>query len=230
MKKQLLILALAVSPVAYADTIYGLYADANYWHASSDSTYTLGNTSTTLDHKDKGQLTVNASLEHGVPLVPNVRVRYADLNTDVKNTNAKIAANSTDLIAYYEILDNVVSVDVGLGAKRLSGTTKTGGQDVLKLDQTLPMAYAGVGAKLPFTGLSAKAELGLAKNHKTSATDALAEIKYNFVDKALVDVGVKAGYRVIDTKYDKARFVAGDAQMPFETNFKGPYVGLEIHF
>lgn len=233
MKKQIVILTLAISPIAYADTIYGLYADANYWHTSSDNIIqTYENERITFDNKNKGQAMINASVEHGVPLVPNVRFRYADLNAVQKNNpNLTIDATSTDLIAYYEILDNVVSVDVGLGAKRISGGTKAFGQEFIKLDKTLPMAYASAGAKLPFTGLSAKAELGLAKGSDVNATDAMAELKYNFVDKALIDVGVKAGYRVMKTEYDKVsypNFMSG--KHPYEMNFKGPYLGIEFHF
>lgn len=234
MKKTLFITTLALSPLAYADTLYGLYADGVYWHTTSDSTQqTHANASTKFDHKAKGQFAVNASLEHGVPLVPNARMRYVDLNATPKgDTPLKLEADSTDVVAYYEILDNVVSVDLGLGVKRINGAVKSQNKDYLDLNTALPMAYASVGGKLPFTGLSAKAELGFAKSTKANATDALAEIKYNFIDKALIDVGVKAGYRTMTVNYDKVsypNFVPAEKH-PFEMNFKGPYLGVEVHF
>lgn len=233
--KKLLVLAglLSVAP-AYADTIYGLYADANYWHTGSNyTTQTDATTRESFDNKASGQKMLNASFEHGIPLIPNARMRYTDLNATSKtNQNLETKANSTDIVAYYEILDNVVSVDLGVGIKRIDGNLNAANQTYVELSQVLPMAYASVGGKLPFTGLSAKAELGLAKNHKAAAQDALAEIKYNFVDKALVDVGVKAGYRVINVDYDKVRhpnFVPAE-NYPYQMNFKGPYVGVEVHF
>ena len=33
-------------------------------------------------------------------------------------------------------------------------------------------------------------------------TDAQAELQYNFIDNLLVDVGLKAGYRILDIKLD----------------------------
>lgn len=237
MKKAILLASLTLAPFsmnAMADTIYGLYADANYWHTNSTYTaQTHSNASTAFDNKTKGQVAINASLEHGVPLVPNVRVRHTTLNADDKtSSHLSTKANNTDVVAYYEIFDNVVSVDVGLGAKRIEGSLNASNQEYLNLSQTMPMAYASVGAKLPFTGLSAKAELGVAKNHKADATDALAEVKYNFVDKALVDLGIKAGYRVVNVNYDKVKypnFVPAENH-PFKMDFKGPYVGVELHF
>ncbi|MDO4441803.1 MAG: TIGR04219 family outer membrane beta-barrel protein [Moraxella sp.] len=217
MKKLLCLMAL-VATTAHADTIYGLYADANYWHTSNESTQD----GTTTKHDSKGRLVASASLEHGVPFVPNAKVRYANLDSSPKNSNAKHDLSSTDIIAYYELLDNVVSVDVGLGAKILDGSINNS----TDLSKTLPMAYASVGGKLPFTGLSAKAELGAAHNSKYKATDAQAEIKYNFVDKALVDVGAKAGYRIMTVEADEIFRDKSD----YKNEFKGPYVGLEVHF
>lgn len=212
-----------LASTAHADTLYGLYADANYWHASNETTQNA----MTKKHDDKGRLMVSASLEHGVPLVPNVRVRHANLDSTEKTTNIKHDLSSTDMVAYYELLDNVVSLDVGLGAKILEGEIEGKMTDnATDLSKTLPMAYASAGVKLPFTGLSAKAEVGVAHNGKYKATDAQAELKYNFIDKALVDVGAKVGYRVLTIEADELLKDKSD----YKNEFKGPYAGVEIHF
>lgn len=216
--KKLLCLVAVLATTAHADTIYGLYADANYWHTSNDTTINQ----TKTEHEDKGRLMASLSFEHGVPFVPNVKVRHANLDSTQKAGNTQHKLNNTDLIAYYEVLDNVVSVDLGLGAKVLDGSINND----TDLSKTLPMAYASAGFKLPFTGLSAKAEVGVAHDSKYKATDAQAEIKYNFVDKALVDVGAKAGYRILNIEADELF----KDKSNYENEFKGPYVGLEIHF
>lgn len=222
--------AVAVLP-AQADTIYGLYADANYWHTSTETT----ENGVKRDYEDKGRLMAAASLEHGVPFIPNVRVRYADLGSKSQDALAtEIDATSLDAVAYYELLDNVVSVDLGLGAKRIEGDVRTAGTVNYELSKTLPMAYASVGGKLPFTGLSAKAELGVAIGTNVKATDAQAEIKYNFVDTPLLDIGGKLGYRALSLDYDEMNIkhlgaVFGE-QVLYKADFKGPYVGVELHF
>lgn len=80
------------------------------------------------------------------------------------------------------------------------------------------------GVKLPFTGLSAKAEASFAKLTDTQVTDAQLELKYNFVDTLLVDVGAKAGYRILDIQLEEG------SNQEAKLKFKGPYLGLEAHF
>ncbi|MFB2539330.1 MULTISPECIES: TIGR04219 family outer membrane beta-barrel protein [unclassified Acinetobacter] len=232
MKKLLIAsVVLVAAPFAQADTLYGVFADANYWHTSASATESKVDT----DYKNQGQMMLSASLEHPVPLIPNARLRYTTLNgTEKNNANGEIKANNTDAIAYYEVLDNVVSLDLGLGAKRIDGDVKQRGVSRIDLNKTMPMAYASAGAKLPFTGLSAKAELGLGYGKNVKATDALAELKYDFVDKALVDVGAKVGYRIVQVDYDEMtnKYLGSvfGSQVPYKVDFKGPYVGLEVHF
>ncbi len=227
----LAMVALMMTSTAHADTLYGLYADANYWQTNIQDKID----GIDRDYKDKGQTMFSASLEHPIPLVPNVRLRHTSLNGTLEsNSNNEIKATTTDAIAYYELLDNVVSVDVGLGAKRIEGDITQSGESRLNLNKTLPMAYVSAGAKLPFTGLSAKAEVGVGVGTNVKSTDAQAEIKYNFVDTPLADVGLKAGYRVLTVDYDETKIqylgsVFG-SQIPYKADFKGPYVGLEFHF
>ncbi len=78
--------------------------------------------------------------------------------------------------------------------------------------------------KLPFTGLSAKGEATYTNFNDAKITDALAEVKYKFIDNLAVDLGLKAGYRVLNIDLDDY----DNNDLKFE--FKGPYVGLEAHF
>jgi outer membrane protein len=82
--------------------------------------------------------------------------------------------------------------------------------------------------KLPFTGLSAKAEVLYSNFDDTQVTDAQAELQYNFVDNLLVDVGLKAGYRILDVKFDD--YESNHTKNDIKFDFKGPYVGVDIHF
>ena len=101
---------------------------------------------------------------------------------------------------------------------------RTVGADKVEISETAPMLYASAGGKLPFTGLSAKAEVLATNYDDTQITDASAEIKYNFVENLLIDLGAKAGYRILNIELDD--------QDGFDTkfDFDGPYIGLEAHF
>ena len=225
--KKLILCLMMIGTTAYADTLYGLYTDVNYWHTQNDHSNAYQKTSS----KDNGQVMLSASLEHGIPLIPNAKIRHTNLKESSSHQ-----LSSSDAIAYYELLDNIVSLDIGLGAKRLKGDIENNADNYnAHLSKTLPMAYASAGAKLPLTGLSAKAELGIAHNSKIKANDAQAELKYNFVDNVAIDVGIKAGYRILTIKADdvwhdaKAKTGLYKNTKPakeYKSEFKGPYVGI----
>jgi outer membrane protein len=134
----------------------------------------------------------------------------------------------TDFLLYYEILDNIVDADVGLGATKLNGDIKTLNLSKIDIDKTIPVIYGSAGVKLPFTGLSAKAELLYSNFNDTKITDAQAELQYNFIDNLLVDVGLKAGYRILDVKFDD--YKSNNVKNDLKFDFKGPYIGIDVHF
>ena len=121
------------------------------------------------------------------------------------------------------ILDNIVKADIGIGATRLNGDVKQFGTSV-DIDEYSPIIYAEVGAKLPFTGLSAKAEATYTNVNDVKITDAQAEFQYDFVKSIALDLGAKVGYRVLNIELNDL----DKRDMKF--NFKGPYIGLNAHF
>lgn len=232
---------------AQADTVLGIYADATMWMYGSDAKFQQANTSKeSFDFGNNNAFNVSAALEHGVPVIPNVRVRHGSIDVSKEknvtnfqvngqtysgSTTASLDMTHTDIFAYYEILDNLVSVDVGLGAKVIDGdaTVKSNVQNSTQnstesLSVTVPMLYASVGGNLPFTGLSAKADLAGLSYKDNRIVDAQAEVKYNFIDKPLFDFGAKVGYRMLDVKIDDV------LKTDVSATFKGPYIGLEAHF
>ena len=226
----------ALSASAHADML-GLYGSVDYWHLQGEYNQSPEDESLRdadkLDLEDKGQAQIALAFEHPIPLIPNAKIRHVGIDVDTEEDNLSghalynIDLDSTDFILYYEILDNIVSVDAGVAAKRLDGDVtyySTLGEDKVNISETAPMLYLAAGAKLPFTGLSAKAEV-LATNYSdTQITDASAEIKYNFIENMAIDLGAKAGYRLLNIELDD--------QDGYNTkfDFDGPYIGLEAHF
>jgi|LULG01.1.fsa_nt_gb outer membrane protein len=225
-----------LSATAQADML-GVYGSVDYWNLQGEYNKAPQDTSLrsadSLSLDDKGQAQVSLAFEHPVPLIPNGKIRYTGIDVDTEEQNLagdalyNIDLDSTDFILYYEILDNIVSVDVGVAAKQLEGDVtynRTVGADKVEISETAPMLYASAGGKLPFTGLSAKAEVLATNYDDTQITDASAEIKYNFVENLLIDLGAKAGYRILNIELDD--------QDGFDTkfDFDGPYIGLEAHF
>ncbi|WP_151837847.1 MULTISPECIES: TIGR04219 family outer membrane beta-barrel protein [unclassified Acinetobacter] len=237
----------SICGLAQADVI-GVKADASYWfydgkaQVQPNNTTSLSNQtgvdnllldpyadSREYDLDRKGSAQISLAIEHPIPLIPNAKIRYVNLKSQTENTVAgqpvyDLNIDHTDFILYYEILDTIVSADVGLGATNLNGDVKTLNVSKTDIDKTIPVIYGSAGIKLPFTGLSAKGELLYSNFNDTKITDAQAELQYNFIDNLLVDVGLKAGYRILDIKLDDYK------KNDLKFDFKGPYIGLDIHF
>ncbi|MFD1439624.1 TIGR04219 family outer membrane beta-barrel protein [Acinetobacter sp. ANC 4282] len=221
------ILGLGAFSSAQADFI-GVKASTDYWKYSTD----LSNSASALPQpqlEDDHSMSFSIAVEHPVPFLPNAKIKHSNLQAESDQSLAGVKSHQLDLdysdfILYYEILDNVVSADVGFGAKLLDGDIQQNFTQNTEVSETLPMIYAEAGVKLPFTGLSAKAEASFAKLTDTQVTDAQLELKYNFVDTVLVDVGAKAGYRILDIQLEEG------SNQEAKLKFKGPYIGLEAHF
>jgi outer membrane protein len=247
LKISMLAIGTSICGLAQADMI-GVKADASYW-SYDGKTQVQPNNTTSLSNQTgvdnllldpyansreynldrKGSAQISLAFEHPIPLIPNAKIRYVNLKSQTENEVAgqpvyDLNIEHTDFILYYEILDTIVNADVGLGATSLNGDVKTLGLSKTDIDKTVPVIYGSAGVKLPFTGLSAKAELLYSNINDTKITDAQAELQYNFIDNLLVDVGLKAGYRILDIKLDD--YEKNDLKF----NFKGPYIGLDIHF
>lgn len=227
-KPALLSVVIGLSSVAAHADFIGLYAGV-------DGVYS--NTSVNDDNRgdDKWNAVYSVAFEHPVPLLPNVKLRYSDFKRTTPNyisgsriLNENFTAETLDGIAYYEILDNIVSVDAGLGVKRVDSEQKavsTLNEVFLSgADETIPALYLSAGGKLPFTGLSAKAEAFVGKGSDSDFNDLNAEVKYNFISNIALDVGAKLGYRVMTINVDDSNNSIDKIEI------KGPYLGLEAHF
>ncbi len=228
LKLTLLALGTSVCGLAQADVI-GVKGDLSYWNYNGEANMAAQTSAPDQNLDRKGSAQLSLAIEHPIPLIPNAKIRYVNLKTQTENEVAgqpvyDLDIDHTDFILYYEVLDNIVDADIGFGASNLNGDVKTLGLNKTDIDKTIPVIYGSAGVKLPFTGLSAKAELLYSNVNDTKITDAQAELQYNFIDNLLVDVGLKAGYRILDIKLDD--YEKNDLKF----NFKGPYIGLDIHF
>lgn len=232
----------ALSTQAHADRLIGVYADANLWMHDGNLSISKNILEEELNFDYTNGFNVSIALEHFVPLVPNVRLRHGMIKTKtdkdislfkVNNRsltgklNAEINVTHTDVLAYYQILDNIVSADIGLGAKIIDADLSVKnrlGTLSDKISPVIPMLYASAGGSLPLTGLSAKIDVAGIAYKENQLIDAQAEVKYNFIDMPLFDLGGKLGYRFLGFKTDEL------FNSNVDMSFKGPYAGLEAHF
>lgn len=178
------------------------------------------------------------TFEHFVPLVPNVRLLHTSLSHNGSGSSSfvfdgqtfsgnvvnDLKLTTTDLIAYYEILDNIVSLDLGVTVRKLdidyTFKSTSGGSTVTSsntVSQTVPMLYALVGAS-PWPDLIVSGEI----NYLSYAGNTLSDITAKVAYTTSFFVGFEAGYRKQTITLDDVD--STNADITFDGLFVGAYV------
>jgi outer membrane protein len=129
---------------------------------------------------------------------------------------------------YYEILDNWISLDIGLTARLFDGSVSFDGAVGSKSNEDLnfvvPMGYAMAQFELPLSGLYAGGDVNVISMGGNTLSDINVQVGYDF-PLPVIDLGVAVGYRQFGLKLD-------DDLGDFETdvNVSGPYVNATFHF
>ncbi len=245
MNKKLLGAALALAlPFSAQADIIGVTAGAYSWNQdwsgdlrgdeTGDDKIDLEDD---LGFDDERANSIYVALEHPIPLLPNIRLASTEM--EIKETSTVTRTfnydNQTytagdqvtsdfdlshiDATFYYEILDNIVSLDVGLTARMfdgdatLSSSNKTGTSDI---DFTIPLLFVGARVDLPLTGLYATGEIHGLKIDDDSIIDTKLGIGY--------EVGifaVEAGLRSFEID-------AEDDDAEFNMTVEGAFLGIVV--
>jgi len=229
----------------YADTI-GVYLGAGVWnHNASGQIKDSGTLSFDLENdlhfKEEQEGYFYIAVEHPIPLIPNIRFASTKLShagsglttvtvtigdqtfTAGDNLTTNLVFDTTDITFYYEILDNIVELDLGLTARQIDGNLKIVSSTITAnetIDETIPMLYAAVGFNLPGTGLSFFAEGNFVGVSDLSYSDFTAKVRYEIIDV----FGVEGGYRAQNLEIDDSPTVVADLK------FSGVFAGVFVHF
>lgn len=245
----LLIATMLTYSNAYADLIAGLYLDANIYQLSASGSFGSEDTFASFSFDDEAQFSLSAAFEHPVPLIPNVKLRYNQLDvagTTTLSSELDFAGQTfstgqsidtdtdfshVDIILYYEIFDtHVLSADVGVNFKYLDGTidvanlTANGNNARQDISAPIPMAYLKAHVGLPLTGLKAFVEGNFIGLGDDRLTDYQLGLQYKFIDNLAVDAALNLGYRAINLDVDDLDNITADL------DFDGLFAGIQIHF
>lgn len=237
MKKIFIGALVALLPLSVmADTFLGFRVGAGLWNhdPSGSITSSIGGANTSADLKnglllsDKSEGFTYFSIEHPVPLVPNLKYMNTNLTASGSGTvvttfgsytagtsvDTTLKLNQTDTILYYEILDNVVSLDVGLNFKYIDGQAVVN-SDSASFSATVPMLYGSVEMVLP-ADITLSMDVSTISLSGSTISDVTAKVSYE-TDFML---GVEAGIRTqsIDVDVDSVK-----ANMKFSGLFAGLY-------
>jgi outer membrane protein len=253
MKKLLFVstflLSMTFSSVSNADVL-GVWAGGGLWNwdvsgsvrYQTVDTFDLENpgSGNYLNWKDDDSGTLFIIIDHPVPVIPNIKLFRTSLKTSGTGqatasfggatltgaVDSTFEMDMTDLTLYWDLLDNVVGLDIGLNAKNIDGKisvtdVSTPGQtDTANFSATIPMLYAGVDVSLPLTGLM----LGVNGSYIEYSGDKLTETHiYIRYDSPYV-LGVEAGVKSFNLTLDDLDQTYG------EFKFTGTYAQLYLHF
>lgn len=214
---------------AAADTLLGVYVGAQGWDMATEGSFGVDNNQTDYGFNDEAQVRLYIELEHPLPLIPNVKVAYSELETqgqeinplqDMDFNDTQLDLSYTDYTLYYELFDNgLFSFDLGFTAKDLSGHL-----DNDSIDEWIPQLYASTEVGLPLTGLSVFAEGNFLSIDDHTLSDYQVGVAWAMIDNMLIDVNISAGYRVAKVELDDLDNIYSDL------DFDGVFAGIEVHF
>ena len=216
MKKLLLGALVALLPLTgFTATILGFQAGAGIW--SQTPSGTINSTiapPVTLTETEKDESYIYFSLEHPVPLLPNFK--YATIATTSAGniTNTVLDLDQTDATLYYEILDNVVSLDIGVTARKIDGIFTTGGSSET-FSETVPLIYAAAEISLP-AGFALVGEINTISSGDDDITDITAKLTYTTDFNLGIEVGTRK--QTYDVSVDTIQ-----ADIEFSGLFAGVY-------
>ncbi|MCU7829347.1 MAG: TIGR04219 family outer membrane beta-barrel protein [Candidatus Thiodiazotropha sp. (ex Myrtea sp. 'scaly one' KF741663)] len=248
MKKTMIaLLASACSlTTVQADTVLGVTMSVDAW--SMDSSGELADTADlqTFDLGSETPALFSFALEHPVPLIPNFRLKFADLSSKGNNVlssnftfngvtyplstavDVDFDIQSSDFIFYYELLDNdAVSFDLGFNGKYLDGDIliSDGSQSARETFKGIvPMLYGAVEFGIPTTRLSLFGDISLLSVGDHTLRDYTAGAAYTLVDNMAVDFSVRGGYRRFSLELDDLDGIYAD------WSFDGLFLGVEADF
>lgn len=247
MKNQFLVASLFAfaSTTTTANPVFDFHAGAQHWNQNyegfvRDLDTTTGNTrvdlQSDLGFDDESGNVIYVAFEHSIPFLPNLKLQQTELETngnsqgidfDFDNQNfstsiiSEIDLSHTDATFYWELLDNYISIDLGLTARWFDGDVKirdTGSNSSAneKLDAVIPLLYTEVRVDLPLNGLYASVSGNFLGAGDNSFLDYQATVGY----ESDFRFGVEAGFRSLDLDLDDVDDVEADITVD------GAFIGL----
>jgi len=251
MKKILstLVCAACLATVASAD-FARVEVGAGMWMQtpSGDITYVDGGAtaSDVSDEKSKDQFYLWALVKHPIPIVPNLRLEYAGIestgaatgtfkNFTASGGDTSFKVTEYDIIPYYNLLDNTfwVTVDVGIDVKimeidytaegvSIPGVASTSYSDSITVP--LPLLYLRARTEIPMTDIGLEADVKYISYDSNTVYDARVKVDYTLDFIPIIQPAIEVGYRVQKIETDDGE----DAKINMD--FAGVYAGLMLRF
>jgi len=239
-------LSLSLALPASADTVFGIYAGAATWQQQASGNVASGISQLDVEQdlgvEDEDNNVFYVAIEHPIPLLPNIRLQHTDitlsgdnlLSRDIEFNGSAFTVSEqvvtdldltqADAILYYEVLDNYLSLDLGLAARWVDGFVRVNSTlDGAEAEFTgvVPLLYAKARIDLPLSGWWVGAQAQGIAYDGDQLIDATAQIGWETV----LGLGLELGYRTFSLELEEF-----DEVDTAEIDIDGVYFGLTYHF
>ncbi|MBC8237811.1 MAG: TIGR04219 family outer membrane beta-barrel protein [Helicobacteraceae bacterium] len=186
-------------------------------------------------------------IKHPIPVLPNLRLEYADVTTKgiangafkeftAVNANTQLDLTQFDIVPYYNILDNTawVTLDLGLDIKlidasfRADGVTGVTGGGSSYTDSALlpiPLIYTRLRLEIPGTDIGLEGDAKFITYSDSTIYDVRVKIDYTLDFVPVIQPAVEIGYRKQKYKIDE-----DDLDGKLNMEFSGIYAGIMLRF
>jgi len=236
---------------ALADRFLGVYVGASSWQQNYDGyirdldSNIGGNIDLEddLGFDDDNGTVLYAALEHPIFFLPSIMLKQTDIEISATNdltrpieiddqpfpvtTGIRSEADfsHTDITLYYQILDNIVSLDLGLTGRIFDGFVEiesiaNGANGRENFNAVIPLIYLKARVDLPFTGGFAS----FSGNALGDGDNTFADYQATIGWEGKIGLGIEGGYRSLNLELDDLDDI--DADLAID----GAFAGVFYHF
>lgn len=236
------VMALAISSAAQADFV-GLNIGTNHWMPDVSGSFSSDNNSSIkleddLGFSDHTSTSLNISIEHPIPGLPNLKYSGYDLDASSSsnvgnitfdgqpysgNVSSTLDLSHNDIVLYYELLDNWINLDLGLDFKMFDGKISindTTNSSSIDIDETIPMLYLSARFDLPLSGFYVGANIQQLSIGDNSSEDSTLLIGY----ESKIGLGIEGGIKSFSLELDDAD------NLNTNLEYDGLYLNGYFHF
>ncbi len=243
MKKLLSAAVLSLLPFTASADFIGFAVGAAYWNPSPSGDISYRNYGSNdfkddLNLEDARENVLWAVLEHPLPMLPNVklvrtslgldgdngtlRATFGDISGGLPGVDSTIGLDQLDLMLYYEVLDNWLTLDLGIDIKRFDGSARLsspGASAREDVSAMVPLLYGNAMVELPFTGFFAGLEAAGLTVGDNSVSDITARVGY----ESDIGLGAMAGLRSLSVNLE-------DSDVTVDFTVSGPFIAVYYDF
>jgi len=234
--KNIALFALLTLSQVHADMAGGEASLGIFNHAPSGNASYRGTSSSlddTLGFNEEQDLFFKAYLEHPLPLAPNVKIGHTTLSHNGSNSvegftwgdivnftgeiDNSLLLDITDIVLYYELIDNWIEADTGVAARYITGDMRVStdiDNDAVDFSIWIPMLYGKARLSFPFTDISLQLEANAISYGGLTSYDYELSARYTLA----MGIGLEAGYKAFHLDSDE--LLDG---FRADMDFSGPY-------